>query len=436
MPFDPNPLYYQMVDLFHKHYSTDNRVEIYNEGSTRSSKTWDTFHLLYTICDHNRGKELDIYILRHSLTNCRDYTFKDFVKFLKTVGATYETLSERSKPYVNLFGNHIYFRGMDSGDDFEAYPSDIIFFNEMLEMVKKAVIDLIMRCRKLVIGDWNPKFTQHWAFDLEAKNNAFFTRTTYKQNKHLEQSIIEGIEEFEPWETGSYEITKEGIIMYNGNPVTDKNQPPPNIDNIEQKTADEFRWKVYGLGLRGAMKGLIFPYVKYIDKFPDLAHTYGNDFGFTTDPNALVKFAQEGCNIYLELLSYAPMETESILIDYLKALEIPKLTPITADSSDKYISETKGVVQMVRGVRSAGYSMVKVKKTESVMYWLLKMRNDYKIHIVKNKFYRFAETEQENYCMKEVHGIEIQQPEDKFNHFWDASRYAFMAYNTNTRIWG
>ena len=413
-----------------ENYFIDGDILVHN-----SSKTWDTFHFLYTFCDHNRGKGNDIYVLRNTLTNCRDYTFKDFTKFLKVVGGHYDIIGERSKPYINLFGNHIYFRGLDSGIDFEAYPSDILFFNEMLEMDKKSVLDLIMRCRKLVVGDWNPKFTKHWAFDLEKKSNSHFTRTTYKQNKHLEQSIIEGIESYEPYEKGSYEVTPDGIMMYKGEPITDKHEPPPNIHNIDQGTSDLFRWKVYGLGLRGAMKGLVFPYVKYIDKFPDIAHTYGNDFGFTTDPNSLVKYGQEGNNIYLELLSYTPMETEDVIVSYLEALGIEKLTPITADSSDKYVSEKRGVVEMVRGIRSAGYSCTKVSKTKSVMYWLLKMKT-FKIHIVKNKFYNFAKTEQENYRMKEINGIEINQPEDSFNHFWDASRYAFMAYNTNTKIWG
>lgn len=435
MPFDPNPLYCQMAEIISDNKGSEYLTQIYNEGGTRASKTWDVYHLIYTLCVHNTGKGLEIYVFRDTLVNARELTFKDFKKFIKHTEGKVAYVSERSKPEVNIFGNTIYFRGLPEEDE-EGFPTDISFFNEMLEMDQTPVDGIIMRCTKLVLGDWNPKFTKHWAFKREGQSNVHFTRTTYKNNKHLPKTVISSIEALEPWETGSYEVTKEGVIMYKGKPVTDKNQPPPNIKNIEQKTADEFRWKVYGLGLRGAMKGLIFPYVKYIDKFPDLAHTYGNDFGFTTDPNALVKFAQEGCNIYLELLSYAPMETESILIDYLQALEIPKLTPITADSSDKYISETKGVIQMVRGVRYAGYSMVKVKKTESVMYWLLKMRNDYKIHIVKNKFYTFAKTEQENYRMKEIHGIEIQQPEDKFNHFWDASRYAFMAYNTKTKIWG
>ena len=92
MAFDPNPLYFEMCSIFKDNYTSENRVEIYNEGSTRSSKTWDAFHFIYTFCDHNRGKDNDIYILRNTLVNCRDYTFKDFKKFIKVIGGKYEIL--------------------------------------------------------------------------------------------------------------------------------------------------------------------------------------------------------------------------------------------------------------------------------------------------------------------------------------------------------
>ena len=35
MSFDPNPLYYKMCQIFSENYSPENKVEIYNEGSSR-----------------------------------------------------------------------------------------------------------------------------------------------------------------------------------------------------------------------------------------------------------------------------------------------------------------------------------------------------------------------------------------------------------------
>lgn len=401
-----------------------------------SSKTWDTYHFIYAFCDHNRGKGNDIYVLRDTLTNCRDLTFKDFKNCMKVIGADLNYVSEGQKPYVNIFGNHVYFRGLDTEENAEGYPSDIIFVNEALETDKTQVDGLKMRCRKLMIMDWNPKFTEHWCFDLEHQPDVFFTRSNYKNNKHLNKSVVKEIEGYEPWLPGSYEI-KNHKLWYKGQLVDEKNQPPPHPKNIENRTVDSFRWKVYGLGLRGAMEGVIFDNVSYIDEFPNLAHTYGLDFGFTVDPLTLVKHAESTTDIYLELFSYDPIETPEDVDLFLKGIGISKREIITADSSDKYTSESKGAVQMVSSLRNFGWNISKVRKTKNVMFWIQSMKKK-KINIVLNKrldkshmpLNRHVVKEQENYRFKEVNGIKINQPEDKYNHFWDAGRYSHMAHNS------
>ena len=417
MNFDPNPLYFEMAKIYSQNKTEDNRIIICNEGSSRSSKTWDTFHLIYTFCDHNRNKGLEIFFLRETMIRCKDSILIDWIKFLKVICCKdYEYIKS---PTFTIYGNTIIFRGFD--DDAEGYPSDILFFNEALEIKKKNYDDLIMRCRKLAILDWNPKYTAHWCFDLEGQDDVYFTRSTFRQNKHLEKAIVNGFHALNPFEENSTYVDNHKL-MYNGREVS----------NIEQGTADLFRYKVYNLGLRGAMEGLIFPNVFYIDKMPDLAVTYGQDFGFTADPTVLVRYAQEGRNIYLEPLLYSPTETSDILIELYRQLELPLESIITCDSSDKHVSENNGTVEMVRSLRLAGYSARKVLKTMGLMFWILEMKK-FKIHIIKNNLYKFVKKEAENYIFKEINGIKINQPKDDFNHFWDASRYAFMAYNKNLR---
>ena len=244
------------------------------------------------------------------------------------------------------------------------------------------------------------------------------------------------VESYCPWDESEIEIVDRKYLHYKGQPISDTNQPPPHPVNVDAKTADEFRYKVYTLGLRGAMKGLIFPNVDYIDEFPDIAYTYGNDFGFTSDPNALVRFAQQGNDLFFELLIYSPIETPETLAETFKSLNIENYLPITCDSSDKYTGENKGTVEMVRGLQDQGFEASKVRKTQSLMYWLLEMRSK-NIHIVKSNLYSHAKKEQENYIFKEINGIQINQPIDNYNHFWDAARYAYMAYNENNSqmIW-
>jgi phage terminase large subunit len=420
MNFDPNPLYYRICQLFSENYSSENKVEIYNEGSSRSSKTWDTFHFIYTFCDHNRNKNNEIYVLRNVLKDCREYTYKDFKTCMKDVIGVKEPdityMKENQEPTVTLFGNNIYFRGLTDESDQEGYPSDIVFYNEMLEIQSPSKIAGIkMRCRKLEIGDWNPKFTQHWAFNLEKRPNAFFTRTNYRQNKHLQKSVKQEIESYYPWLIEDMHLSEK--------------KRRPNLENLQNGTADKFRALVYGEGIRSAQEGLIFKNVRYIEEWPeDIAITRGMDFGFTSDPTALVNFGENKTDIFLELLLYQSTETPSIIDDYCTEKNINTRVLCTADSSDKYTGENKGTVEMVKSLKQKGWRILKVSKTKSIMFWLNKMKEK-RINIVINELSHFAQKEQENYTLKKVNGIAINQPIDKFNHFWDAARYAYIAAN-------
>lgn len=425
MNFEPNPLYYEMARLYSENKTEDDKVIIGNEGGTRSSKTWDTFHLIYTFCDHNPNKGLDIYILRDTLTHCRDFTFKDFQKCMKIIGVDVTYASAGQKPNATINGNNIYFRGLDDEKNSEGYPSDILFINEALETHKTKVDGLIMRCRMLVIMDWNPKFTDHWVFEMENRKDTYFTHTTYKNNKHLEQAVVNEILGYEPWLPNSYEVVNYELV-YNGELITEKNQPPPHPTN---QIPDEFRWKVYGLGLRGSMKGVIYPQLEWIEEFPDLDYIYANDFGFTTDKNALVKYTEDDNNIYFELLVYHPIPTPEELALVFDSLNIERNKPIVCDSSDKY-SNHRGSVEMVRGLQDNGYpEAFKVSKTQTIIFWIGKVKNK-KLHCVKDSMglWKHVKKERENYSFKEINGISINQPIDGYDDALTAMRYGHMAW--------
>lgn len=413
MIFDPNPLYYEMLNLYVEYrVNQRKKITICNEGSSRSSKTWDFFHLLVTICDHNKNKELEIYMLRDVLVDCRDYTFKEFKKALKQMQIWDENKKvESPKPYYNLYGNHIYFRGLDDG---EAPPSDIIFLNEGLEVDDKGKLKgWFMRCRILQVIDWNPKYTQHWCFELEGNPGVFFTRSNYKNNKHLSQTIIDEIESYCPWHFDDLELPE--------------NERRPHPTNVKNGTADKYQWLVYGEGKRCAPEGIIFNNVRYIDEWPiDVAPVRGLDFGFTVDPSALVNVGENSTDIFLELLMYESTDDPDIIHEFAIANDLDIRVPCEADSSDKYTGENKGTIEMVKALRKRGWRITKVSKTKSVMYWIGQMKKK-RINIIKNHLYHHARKEHENYTLKKVNGIAINQPIDKFNHFWDGSRYGYMS---------
>ena len=444
--FDPNPLFYWMITTFIESkdklfYSEEHpegekkTVTLCNEGGSRSGKTFDAFHLIYYLCSVNVDRGLKIFVLRDTLKKCRDITWVDFKDTLKSFVAYDEdnAHSVNTSPVYNLFGNLISFRGLDDEKDSEGYPSDILFINEVLDVNYKSRINgLLMRCEILCIQDWNPKFTDHWAFDQEKEDNTFFSHTNFSNNKHIPPKVRSRIEGYNPWEYGSVEF-RDKELWYNGKLIDEKNQPPPHVRNVENGTADEFRWRVYGYGIRGSASGLIFKHATYIDEFPDIAYSYGMDFGFTNDPTTLTRCAETETAIYLKLLIYQPTPTANDIHDLMIPLGIEYDVPITADSSDRHVSEKNGTIKMVMDLKGLGWDVHKVSKTKSIMYWLNSM-NEKKIYIVKDKegLWLHAKKEQQNYMYKMIEGKFINQAIDKYNHFWDGSRYRHMSFNKDS----
>lgn len=397
------------------------------EGSSRSGKTWsgvDIIIYLATIKHKKEGCTINIY--RETYNEFKTTVYEDFKRRLDDYDLPNPFHNAREVPsfrigksVVNLLGD-----GKHGGG------CDYAFFNEAM-MIKNEIFNQVeMRCRKFWWMDYNPSFTDHWVFDkVLSRDNVAFLRTTFLDNPFISPQEQSKILSYEPWEPGTYDVQPDGVF-YEGSPITEKNQPPPHPTNVKQGTADEFMWKVYGLGLRGAMKGVIFDNVVYIDKFPEhLGYIYANDFGFTSDPNAFGKYAETETDIYVELLIYEPAETAEDLDVHFDKLGIDPEDLIICDSSDKHVSETKGTVQMVQDLQGLGWNAEKVKKKKTVTYHLLSMKKK-RINIVRNDLVKYAKKEQENYKWMEINGIQVNIPIDKYNHFWDMTRYGHMAWNS------
>lgn len=393
------------------------------EGSSRSTKTWSGIDIIIWLCTVVE-ESCTINIYRETYNEFKTTLYDDFKRRLDDFELPNPFHNAKEIKSFKIGKNTIYFLG----DGKHGGGCDYAFYNEAMYVDHQVFDQSEMRCRKFWWMDYNPSFTDHWVFDrVVTRPDVGFLRTTFRDNPFISNGEKNKILSYEPWLPDSYEIIGSDLI-YNGEIISEKNQPPIHPLNVSNGTSDEFMWKVYGLGLRGAMKGVIFPHVVWIDEFPDMGYSYGNDFGFTSDPNVTVRYAEDAKNIYIEPLCYQPIETPEELNNFWNSIGLENTLPITCDSSDKYTGENKGTVEMVSSLYDAGWSVSKVRKTKSVMYWLLSMKNK-RIHIVKNHLYSQAKKEQENYRFKEINGIQINQPIDMYNHLWDAARYAHIAYN-------
>ena len=365
------------------------------EGSSRSGKTWSGVDKIIDLCIHkHRNESITVNIYRQTYNEFKTTLYDDFKRRLDDYGLPNPFHYAKEVKSFRIGKSSVYFLG----DGKHGGGCDYAFFNEMM-FIEQSVFDQTeMRCRKFWWADYNPSVTEHWFFDkVLSRPDVGFLKTVYQDNKYISFQEKNKILSYEPFNPGSYIVKNDEIHCYNKltkkvEPISKTNQPPPHPTNIINGTADLFMHKVYALGLRGAMKGVIFNHVEWIEKMPGhLFCIYTNDFGFTTDPNSLNKYAEDDYNIWIEPLCYEPIETSAELSELFKAHEIKPNSNkyesdgdlIICDSSDKYTGENKGTVEMVKALKKELWRASKVSKTKSIMFWLNSMKAKKNTHCEK-----------------------------------------------------
>jgi len=351
------------------------------EGSSRSGKTWSGVDFLLWYTSRNSGKSINI--IRETYNSFKTTLYGDFQRRLSQFNVYNPFGSVKEISTFALWDNTVNLLGADKPEKFEGAGCDIAWFNEMLE-VPKMIFDLQeQRCREFWFGDWNPKRTDHWAFDLEKRNDVAFLRTTFTDNPFISPA------------------EKKKITGY---------EPTP--ENITNGTADDYMWKVYGQGIRACMEGLIFANVTYIDAFPENIEqiTYGMDFGQTQSPTAVVKIGISGRDLFLENLFYQPTPEPEVLLEVLKKI-VPCEQIIWSDSENP---------ELIAYLRRRGVMSIGARKPAGSIQYGIGLIKQYRINIIRNLDFK---KEQENYKWRTIGGIALNEPVDDHNHLWDATRY-------------
>jgi hypothetical protein len=445
MKFNPNNLfnvmYYYYItnkDVLDPSTRSTSRINICNEGSSRSSKTFDTYHLLVKLCSENKvfygsnNKPLNIYVYRSTLKDCREIAFKvDFKECMNAIGIWDDNCAtgENQSPEYNLWGNIIRFRGMDGGA--EKGKSDIVFYNEILdENDERSVKDLLLRCERLFIADWNPKYSYHWIFEWEGRFNTLFTKTTWRNNKHLSSVVRNSIMESCPWDFEDWDDD-------NNCWRSPEELRPRNERNYANRTVDRWRWLVYGEGKRCPADGNIYTTYDWVDEFPASGFDevgLAIDFGFTNDPTVLVRAGRSNETLTAECMSYeptgTPLECFKLVSVGLQAEEDRRRAEsgmkdvgalwIFCDSADKNRDDEEYVITLNNIAYANGKNWNFVKTGKIGIRMGIDIVKLFDLRLVKNKN---VQIEIENYCNKVIEGRVTNIPIDKNNHFLDALRY-------------
>jgi phage terminase large subunit len=360
------------------------------EGSSGAAKTWGGIDFILQYCRINSYENKRITIGRETYKDCIETVAYDFFKRLKQINwynTKYHSQSHPQKYF--LFGNEIDFTGWSNNGQ-PSKRQDGLWFNEILESYEEIFKNYNQRTNDFVLFDWNPRVTMHWVYNvLLNRPDCFYKKCLLLDNPFLPEG------------------QRNELLAY---------EPTP--ENIKNGTADDFMYKVYVLGERADAKGLIFKLVTWIDSFPESIRTqWGLDFGYTNDPTCLTKVGVSPGNVFAEIKCYEPIDNAYAISEMLKNTGVKRHEVITADSSDRYDD-----YEMVKDLRELGWHIVKVNKGKGVK-WRIGLLKKNKINIVHNVN---AKREQENYKWREINGILINEPIDKFNHFWDSLGYGYL----------
>jgi len=357
------------------------------EGASRSGKTWSSIDFIIYLCA--RESKINIIIVRETYNSFKTTLYSDFNRRLPDAGFISPFEMSRDVSTFWLFGNKISLMGADNPAKFHGAGSDYFFINEALDTPQNIFDQLEQRCRRFWWLDYNPKVTDHWIYN----------RVCNRPDVRVFKSTFDDNPKISPQE-------RTKILSYE-----------PNTANQKAGTADGYMWKVYGLGERAAMEGLIFPNVTWIDDFPQDIEliSYGLDFGYTQDPTALVRVGRNGMNLFIQKLIYVPIDNANDLADTIKQV-MPETAFVYCDSADP---------GMIASLRVRKINALIAKKYSGSVKDGIDILKRFKLHLVRDKDLR---KEQENYKYRYISGIALNEPEDKFNHCWDAARYATQSH--------
>jgi len=367
------------------------------EGSSRSGKTWSIIDSL-PYFSARKFKNEKIVITRDTYTSFKTTLYDDFNRRLPDFGIRSPFLDTKNVTEFQILDNKIHLIGSDDHDRLEGAGSWLFWMNEVLDQPNMAFDQLEQRCRKFFILDYNPKRTEHWVYEKVCKrSDVVFFHSTFLDNPYI--SVNE----------------RNKILSY---------EPTPT--NIAQGTADDFRWKVYGLGVRTAHEGVIIKNWKIYKELPecDLYKLWVIDWG-GNDPTTLTEMHIDGDlnRLYLKEHIYQPNILNSKLIDYILKVN-PENSFVICDSARR---DKKFELEM------AGISVLGSTKGEGSKIDGLERLMEFEIFLHEDSKNAINEFSNHKWAVDKSTGKSLNEPEDKDDHIFDPVTYGLRFYRRSIR---
>lgn len=358
---------------------------IFLRGSTRSGKTIASLQYIIIECLKRPGISATIArATQVSLKNTILVDFKDIMNSMEIWDMG--TFNKVDNVYRFPNGSVIRFVGMDDTTSrLKGMKSDIALVDEVNSVDIEPYEQLNIRLSDWVLCPYNPELTpDHWILKYEQREDAKLLISNWRQNSFLDERTKKAIRDLKLTNPDLYEIYSEGRIV-------------------------EPREKIF----REVMT--------YTGETPQTKQVYyGIDFGYSSDPTAVIKVSVEGNNLYCEEVLYEKGLTNQDLVFLLKEKGITRDDAIVADSS-----EPKSIQEMNR----EGVSVVGVKKgAGSILYGIQKMKT---FNIMIKEDSENLIREWNNYKFKKDRSGNITNIPIGDDHALDALRYVVLQFLDN-----
>lgn len=335
-------------------------------------------------------------VLSSELSKMKRTVVRDYKKICVDWGVfkteTDYNKSESKHEYFN--DSYLDFLGADVNDVGKGFRRDILYINEADKMEIETAVQFISRAG-LTIIDYNPD-SLFWGDDYINENN--FITLTFEDNEYLSASELRSILDYKV--KGFYNSDLPFDLLF-------------KEENIKNKYWAN-KWKVYGLGMIGALDGVVYSNWSEIDKVPEDARLlgYGLDFGYTNDPTAIVEVYKWNDKRILNELCYSKGLSNAKIAE-----KILTNLPCYCDSAEpKSIDELKllkvNAFGVTKGADSINYG-IGIVQEESYL-----VTSSSKNLIDEFQKYTWAKDKKTN--------EPLNKPIDKYNHAMDALRYHEM----------
>ena len=343
-------------------------------GGTRSGKTYAILQYLLVKAIEQDG--INITIVRKSGPVLKRTTMKDFVDILKSLELYREDDLNITDKVWTYYNSSIQFVSTDDPDKLRGIKSNITFFEEASEIDEESFFQLSIRTTDSIILAYNPTISPyHWLRQMQDCDRFV---TTYKDNPYIPAEQVRAIEE------------------------------------LEHK--NKRQWLIYGKGQFAPNDKAIFEF-EIVDEIGEADFVgFGIDFGFSSDPSALVAVYKNHDTLFIEELLYEKGMVTSDIVDKLKKLDITKQEEIWADSAEP---------RLIEEIYRNGFNIKPVVKGKDSIKFGISVMQNYKIRLLKssqnliNEFYGYQ-------WASDKYGYQTDTPEGGLDHLIDAARYCCM----------